>query len=509
MSNTRTMGAGLLKLRSKKGGSLQSENGSESALEIIAEIKRLEKNIELWSKKIHDVQDDKLKDKFKAERAEFVRRLGVLRHRPKVPEDEQPVISMSPYSRLKGSTSETLQLLRLSSEAGKCLCNECDKFIPNTYDISLCKNCEHSISFHFNDGSPLEKSDSSFPRRSPTRKELERTAIFTGVPITDPSLFPQSLIPEAKNAPPRLKGFDDPEEYTPPESPDESKEEQKGEDRKDEDSADQYEVKDKINGTDIEQQLIDAGFSAEAGRGMLTYLDSSHYDGEWAVFEMGGKIERHGYGSMHYKTGEIHSGDFQRDLRHGNGKLVHPDGSVYFGDWKWGEIVGDGKGAMPSEDGSGKYVGAWYDGQRQGIGTMISVEGDSYTGEWFEDMMHGHGKFTANNGDVYTGTFVRGEMEGVGCMEWANGDRYTGKWSNGIMNGEGSFFSGVDKSTFTGNFENGEKVGHGVIELSCGDSYSGLFDGSNVDTVFGVISMSDGKSFQVRPRTFKYTYEPD
>ena len=64
-------------------------------------------------------------------------------------------------------------------------------------------------------------------------------------------------------------------------------------------------------------------------------------------------------------------------------------------------------------------------------------------------------------------------------------------------------------STFTGNFENGEKVGHGVIELSCGDSYSGLFDGSNVDTVFGVISMSDGKSFQVRPRTFKYTYEPD
>jgi hypothetical protein len=267
-------------------------------------------------------------------------------------------------------------------------------------------------------------------------------------------------------------------------------------------------VQDKICGTDIEQELIDAGFSAEAGRGMLTYADDSHYDGEWAVFEMGGKIERHGYGSMHYATGEIHSGDFVRDLRHGKGKLVHPDGSCYFGAWKWGEIVEEGKGAMPSEDGSGKYVGEWYDGQRQGMGTMVTVDGDSFEGEWYEDMMHGYGTFSANNGDVYTGTFVRGEMEGIGVMKWFNGDRYDGKWSNGVMHGEGTFFSGVDQSLFTGNFVDGEKIGHGVIELSSGDSYSGLFDGNNVDTVFGLISTSDGKSFQVRPRSFRYSYEP-
>ena len=75
------------------------------------------------------------------------------------------------------------------------------------------------------------------------------------------------------------------------------------------------------------------------------------------------------------------------------------------------------------------------------------------------------------------------------------------------MNGEGSFYSNVDGSLFTGNFVDGEKVGHGVIELSSGDSYSGLFDGDDVDTVFGMIQTSGGDSFQVRPRSFKYSYE--
>ena len=222
--------------------------------------------------------------------------------------------------------------------------------------------------------------------------------MFSEMPRTDPSYFPSTLIDQAKDAPPRLVGKDDPIDYVPPEdlkpvdTPADHPDPESNETPEQDDL-----VQDKICGTDIEQELIDAGFSAEAGRGMLTYADDSHYDGEWAVFEMGGKIERHGYGSMHYATGEIHSGDFVRDLRHGKGKLVHPDGSCYFGAWKWGEIVEEGKGAMPSEDGSGKYVGDWYDGQRQGMGTMVTVDGDSFEGEWYEDMMHGYGTFSANN----------------------------------------------------------------------------------------------------------------
>ena len=298
------------------------EEGAESAVQIIHEIKCLEKNIDTWSKKIYDVQDDALKDKFVAERSEFVRRLGVLRHRPRIPDDEQPIISMSPYSRQKGATSETLQLLSRASVAGKCSCEQCVTFVPNTYDVSLCKTCEHSIHMHYFDGPPLQKSDQSYPRRTPTRKELERTAMFTEFPRTDPSCFPQTLIEQAKDAPPRPKGIDDPEEYEPPEVHDEVHDEVHAEEERGEQSTsasaatpespeedtdlDAEQPLDKICGTDIEQQLIDAGFSAEAGRGMLTYEDGSHYDGEWAVFEMGGKIERQGYGSHHYASGEIH-----------------------------------------------------------------------------------------------------------------------------------------------------------------------------------------------------------
>jgi hypothetical protein len=159
-------------------------------------------------------------------------------------------------------------------------------------------------------------------------------------------------------------------------------------------------------------------------------------------------------------------------------------------------------------------------------------------------MMHGHGTFISNTCEKYVGTFVRGEMEGIGTMEWpSRGDKYEGHWSSGVMNGEGSFFSGVDGSLFKGNFKDGEKIGHGVIELSSGDTYSGLFDGDDTDTVFGIIKTAEGiiktffsvfsffsfffliflnfsfffpfflliffkgDSFQVRPRSFKYSYE--
>lgn len=482
-----------------------SEFGSESAKRILAEMKVLSANIETWSKKIYEVDDEILEDKFRAERAEFVRRLGVLRHQPRIPEDEQPIISMSPYHREKGKTSETIKLVKRGHEAGKCLCGSCEQFQANTYDLSLCKNCEHPLSYHNFNGPALRKGENTFPRRVPQREELNRTAIYSDIPRTDPSYFPTTLINQAKDAPPRDTSVDQPLEYVPP--PEDEPEKQEEEEIEEEDIP-EFVEKDKITGTDIEQQLIDAGFSAEAGRGMLTYEDESHYDGEWCVFEMGGKIERHGYGSMHYASGEVHSGDFERDLRHGKGTLQHPDGSVYRGEWKWGEIVGEGKGAMPSEDGSGKYVGAWYNGQRHGRGTMISEEGDSYDGEWYEDMMHGHGCFTANNGDIYTGTFIRGEMEGIGTMQWMKrGDRYEGQWSNNCMNGEGIFYSGLDGSLYRGLFVDGEKVGHGVIELASGDSYSGLFDGDDTDSVFGIIKTSSGDTFQVRPRSFKYAYQ--
>jgi hypothetical protein len=523
-------------------------DGSKSAKRIITEMKELDKNIQIWSKKIYEVSqqdnsNDKLEDKFRAERAEMVRRLGMLRHRPRIPEDEQPIVSMSPYHREKGKTSETMKLIKRGNEAGKCLCHKCNKFIPNTFDISLCKTCEHPISYHHFAGPPLKKSENTFPRRGPTRKELDNSAVYKSIPRTDPSYFPSTLIEQGKDAPPRESGIDDPDEYDPDKDPDNKgtfgespetereREQERKQERKQEQTLhidigkqaqdgdnetssntssqdEEWVAKDKINGTDIEQELIDAGFSAEAGRGLLTYEDDSHYDGEWAVFEMGGKIERHGYGSMHFASGEVHSGDFERDLRHGKGKLIHPDGSVFRGEWKWGEIVGEGKGAMPSEDGSGKYIGDWFHGQRQGHGTMITVDGDSYTGEWYEDMMHGHGIFISNNGEKYTGTFVRGEMEGIGTMEWpSRGDKYEGHWSSGVMNGEGSFFSGVDGSLFRGMFVDGEKVGHGVIELASGDTYSGLFEGDDTDNVFGIIKTSAGDTFQVRPRAFRYSYE--
>jgi hypothetical protein len=501
--------------------------GSADAKRIIQLIEGLEKDIATWNAKIADaVEKDtapQIELRFRHERAEMIRRLGLLRRRPKTPRDDQPVITLSTYHRARGSTSATLRILKRGAESGACMCGKCEVFCPNEYDLSLCATCNHKLEAHQppEGSTPFQRSAlaHSFPVREPTRKDKERMTQRSDL-IGDPSYFEPTDDDRnrARDAPPRPEGIDGPDFHS---NGDQREDEQdvfdldverrddadkklgKDDDEHSVDTA-EPEVEDEINQAHIEQELIDNGFSAEAGRGLLTYADESHYDGEWAVFEKHGKIERHGYGTMHYKSGEVHAGDFQRDVRHGKGKLIHADGSVYHGEWKYGEISGDGRGSMPSADGSGKYVGQWFNGQRQGRGTMVSATGDEYSGEFFDDLFHGFGTFIAANGDEYVGTWMKGEMTGKGTMKWrANGDSYTGSWSQGIMHGEGTFVSGTDGSTYRGRFENGEKIGHGVIELAGGDSFSGLFDGDSTDGVFGIIKTSAGDQFEVCPRDFR------
>ncbi len=480
-------------------------DGSADARRILAAIRQLERDIATWSRKIDELdgeQNPKLELRFRHERTEMVRRLGLLRHRPRVPDDDQPVVSLSAYHRARGKTSATMALLRRVDAARECLCGDCPRFYPNDFDLSLCAHCGHRIEAHTVPGEedmPLPRTGKTFPARAPTTRKVKR--LMTQAPNPDPSHFAATDLDRAAvDAPARpFPGVDGPGFFDNPAAPAAEEEPQEDDDDSD------LELPDTVTQEDIEEELTDNGFSAEAGRAQLTYLDESHYDGEWAVFEEGGKIERHGYGSMHYATGEVHSGDWERDVRHGRGKLIHSDGSVFRGAWEYGEIRGAGSGAMPSEDGSGKYVGDWYNGQRQGKGTMVSSEGDSYTGEWYQDLMHGKGEFTACNGDQYEGTFIRGEMEGIGTMRWAeSGDKYTGHWSGGVMHGDGNFTSGVDGSIYRGLFVHGEKVGHGVIELAGGTSYSGLFTGADTDQVFGIIKTAAGDSFEVRPRSFAY-----
>ena len=498
------MGGGLsLLLKRKKSEDEDEGEGSDDAKRIIALIKELEENIKVWTKKIEDIVEKdnapKLELRFRQERAEMIRRLALLRHRPRIPKHDMPVLSLSKYHRARGSTSETMRILKRGSEAGACLCGKCDVFCPNEFDLNLCANCNHKLGAHKAPAGsrPLRDYSGGFPAREPTRKDKQRMTQRSDK-IRDPSYFqytddernaatldPLSEIPSAENTEASENGIDV---------------------RDEEDSIDTVEsdVEDEINQAHIEQELMDNGFSADAGKGTLTYGDGSFYEGQWAVFEKHGKIERHGYGVMHFCSGEVHSGFFERDVRHGEGKLIHADGSVYHGEWKFGEIVGVGRGAMPSADGSGKYVGQWYNGLRQGHGTMVSASGDEYTGEFFDDLFHGFGNFTAANGDQYSGTFVRGEMTGVGTMKWkATGDSYSGSWCEGIMHGEGTFTSGTDGSIYRGNFENGEKIGHGVIELAGGDSFSGHFEGGSTDDVFGIIKTSAGDQFEVCPRDFQ------
>ena len=108
---------------------------------IIAMIKRLEEDVEAWTRKITDVVEKdnapQLEKRLRHERAELVRRLGLLRRRPKIPHDDQPVITLSSYHCARGSTSATLRILKRGAESGACMCGKCDVFcLTSTISVS-------------------------------------------------------------------------------------------------------------------------------------------------------------------------------------------------------------------------------------------------------------------------------------------------------------------------------------------------------------------------------------
>mmetsp|Transcript_31953 Transcript_31953/g.77527 ORF Transcript_31953/g.77527 Transcript_31953/m.77527 type:complete len:214 (+) Transcript_31953:241-882(+) len=118
---------------------------------------------------------------------------------------------------------------------------------------------------------------------------------------------------------------------------------------------------------------------------------------------------------------------------------------------------------MTWDDGS-QYVGSFFNGLRDGKGTLYLQDGSEYRGEWELNEMHGQGTRRFVNQDVYVGHYSQGKRCGLGKMHFANDDLYVGTWQDDKFHGRGKYFLHSRGLALEGNFENGQKTGKFKIQ---------------------------------------------
>lgn len=79
------------------------------------------------------------------------------------------------------------------------------------------------------------------------------------------------------------------------------------------------------------------------------------------------------------------------------------------------------------ENGGRYYEGEMRDGQKHGVGVLLTENGETYEGQWEGGQRKGFGKYTFSNGDVYTGMFEKNKPNGHGKKEFFHsGNIYEG-----------------------------------------------------------------------------------
>ena len=228
-------------------------------------------------------------------------------------------------------------------------------------------------------------------------------------------------------------------------------------------------------GLPVEQEMLSASLphnQPQFANFELVYPNGNQYNGDVAM--LNDAFLPHGYGTMHYRNGDIQSGTFMFGRCHGYGTYKNKDGDYYAGNYSKDLCHGQGEFFYASSQ--RRYVGGFSDGMENGPATIkITVnttcsrnyigwvtkngrllgEGTVwYTkddkrikqadGFWFHDKLHGFGSLRQGGGEdggenydaleVAFGMFVGGRMNGPGTLRgitsvetkviFRNGDAY-------------------------------------------------------------------------------------
>ena len=114
-----------------------------------------------------------------------------------------------------------------------------------------------------------------------------------------------------------------------------------------------------------------------------------------------------------------------------SGKLKESNGDIYEGKFtsyttEDGAFV-DGGGKIFSKEGD-VYTGGWYDGEKNGFGTMEYANGSKFEGTWLDDSPD-EGEMIFPDGEKYKGSFHQGtNVFDYGELIYLDGYRFVGSF---------------------------------------------------------------------------------
>ncbi|XP_065523036.1 ALS2 C-terminal-like protein isoform X3 [Lathamus discolor] len=219
---------------------------------------------------------------------------------------------------------------------------------------------------------------------------------------------------------------------------------------------------------------------------------SASYEGEWHW----GKP--HGKGTLKWRDGRNHVGDFKEGLEHGFGICLVPRRSedrydCYKCHWYKGKMRGYGiceygndmvyKGYFKDNVRQGfgilencsaehpfKYTGQWENDKKNGYGVWEDKDrGERYIGTWLDDHKHGQGIVVTQSGVCYQRTFHADKMVGSGILLLEDDYVYEGNFTEDLTfvgKGKLSFANGFTlEGTFTNKLGQGLQT-HGILNTS-------------------------------------------
>ncbi|NXE98982.1 AL2CL protein, partial [Menura novaehollandiae] len=199
------------------------------------------------------------------------------------------------------------------------------------------------------------------------------------------------------------------------------------------------------------------------------------YEGEWH------QGKPHGKGTLKWRDGRNHVGDFREGLEHGFGICLVPRRSedrydCYKCHWYQGKMRGYGICEYGNDM---VYKGYFQDNVRQGFGILENFSAEhpfKYTGQWENDRKNGYGVWEdKERGERYIGTWLDDHRHGQGIVVTQSGLCYQRTFHADKMVGSGILLL-EDDSVYEGNFtEDLTFVGKGKLSFANGFVLEGTF----------------------------------
>ncbi|NWU87653.1 AL2CL protein, partial [Onychorhynchus coronatus] len=174
--------------------------------------------------------------------------------------------------------------------------------------------------------------------------------------------------------------------------------------------------------------------------------------------------------------------------------------AAYEGEWRWGKP--HGKGTLKWRDGR-NHVGDFKEGLEHGFGICLVPRRaedryDCYKCHWYEGKMRGYGICEYGNDLVYKGYFKDNVRQGFGILENFSAERpfrYTGQWENDKKNGYGVWEDKDRGERYIGTWLDDHRHGQGIVVTQSGVCYQRTFHADKM-VGSGILLLEDDSVYE-------------